>query len=197
MSIPEIVYVDVENTEVICTLDDCNVVLTADSTTDVISGESLYEFSTLGVQGPPGPAGPAGVSGTQSVDIPAGMDVGDFRVVVASGGKIYHADKDVLTDRDKILGVTDAGYNTDDTATVYIGGAIVNPLWAFNDGLVYLGDDGALTQTLPVAGFLLQIGIAITATALLMDVDRVIEDHEGYHDDEYINVDEEVDGGAF
>jgi len=132
---------------------------------------------------------------TATVDVIAGENIAPYRVVYVDTAKVYKANKDTLSERDKILGLTDGAYTENSLATIYVNGTISNGGWNWNSGIVYLDIDGALTQTLPTSGFLVQIGKVINSTTIILDIDRVIEDHN--HDLVYINEGEDINGGNF
>ena len=136
-------------------------------------------------------------SGSMSatVDVIAGENLAPYRVVYVDTSKVYKASKDTISERDKILGITNGSYSINTLATVYVYGTVTNSSWNWLPGLVYLNVDGTLTQTIPTSGYQIQIGKAIDTTTIIIDIDRVIEDHN--HDDEYINVGEIVNGGTF
>lgn len=180
MAIPEIIEVDKYNTELIFNDVDNHVVITQENVSDVITVDQTPEVITACTQGPPGPPGPEGVAGGQIIQIPAGEDLLAYRVVIAVNGYAYYADKDVSGNRDRIIGITSEDCLLGDISDVYITGAVTNVSWNFVDGITYLGNQGNLTQTLPPTGFQIQIGRTITNTILLIDIDRVIEDHDQF-----------------
>lgn len=125
------------------------------------------------------------LDGVHTSDIIAGENVSSGRIVYVDTGKVYLADKDVITDRHKIIGITKTSALINEVSTVYISGTVTNVSWSWSAGAVYAGDDGVPTQPEPSTGFKVQVGVALNATTILIDIDRKVED---------IDL---VDGGTF
>ena len=101
------------------------------------------------------------------VEVPREDALAGFRGIAVVEGKAVHADKDTAAHRGKVRGVSAAAATGDDDARVQILGPMVNPSWAWTADLpIYLGSDGALTQTRPTTGFVQIIGWADTATQI-------------------------------
>ena len=54
---------------------------------------------------------------------------------------------------------------------VLLSGEISEPSWDWSlDVPIYLGAEGRLTQVRPVAGYLMQVALPLTATKMLLDL---------------------------
>lgn len=138
-----------------------------------------------------GTSGPGGDNPENtSVNMIAGENISPFRVVYiqTASGKVFHADNANMSERDKIIGINSAATAINDLASIYITGTVTNPAWTFDPGPVYVGSSGVMTQIEPTNGYVVKMGIALSSTKVLIDVDKV-----GYVEFEYDN----LDGGTF
>lgn len=122
--------------------------------------------SGVGARGLPGPAGPAG--GATRVGL-AGAAVSGHRVVIEDeSGTVIHADALSVAHAERVVGVSSNAAAEGDPVTIIERGRMADASFAFTPGLpVFLGLDGALTQTPPAApGFILQIGAATAPDVL-------------------------------
>lgn len=132
------------------------VVLPAPVIGAVVQPAQEVQVSTAGAQGPAGPPGPAG----GAIVAPAGTLIhGHTALAVAQDGTLVPASADVLEHATTCVGVTEQAAVAGDIITAYSADSIEYPGWAWADGPVLLGLNGALTQTLPSgAKFALRIG---------------------------------------
>ena len=97
--------------------------------------------------------------------------VSAHKVLAATGAGIVYADKDTLTDQDKISGLSVSSVGAAGEEVTYVSsGLVTDSSFAFSVGPVYLSNIGAMTQTKPTSGLLVQIGIAIEPTTLQFDI---------------------------
>jgi hypothetical protein len=122
----------------------------------------------------------------QKVSVIAGEGLPSYRVVYIHNNKVYMADKNSVTDKDKILGITISSATVNNNVDVLINGSITNPVWNFISGIVFLNTTGTLTQVLPASGFPMKIGTAVTSNTVVIDIDT--------YDKEYNSA---LDGGTF
>jgi len=119
-----------------------------------------------------GPRGPAG-DAVASVDKIAAQALGGNRVVkIAPAGEVDYASSASPGDGALVLGVTTGAAVMGASIEVQTGGEMVELSWTWTLGPVFLGLNGLLTQTAPTSGFIQQIGIALSATVLLIDVQQ-------------------------
>ncbi len=96
-------------------------------------------------------------------------------VKVEANGKVAYADNTNPADAGQVLGVTLNAALPGDVANVQVTGELTESSWAWVPGLpVYLGTAGTLTQTLPVAGFQLVVGIAVAPNKLVIGIKQAI-----------------------
>jgi len=123
-----------------------------------------------GVSGPPGPAGPPGGSATQYTASAALS--GHTVIAIDSDGEAFYASSDQLSHALRVAGVSIGAAVLGEPITVVSAGLIVHGGWSWTPGSpVFVGLNGALTQSLPVgAVFSRVIGQAVSATGLLVDL---------------------------
>lgn len=76
---------------------------------------------------------------------------------------------------DLICGLTVTAAAGPGDVTVQSAGPVDDGSWNWTPGRVYLGANGALTQSPPVDGFDVLIGVAVSATRLLLNLQDPIE----------------------
>lgn len=128
-------------------------------------------------QGPPGPAGIPGPAGGQVLQRKAGMDTSALLVVYEDlFGSVWPADPDVESDVLALLGVTVSAAVAGQPINVQRLGHIDDEAWQLQPGKrVFLGGQGRLTQEPPQAGYDVLIGMAISQTRLLLNIQDPIE----------------------
>lgn len=97
------------------------------------------------------------------------------KVIKATNTGCSYASSSSLADIGKISGILSEDVQQGQLAKVLSSGVIEDTSFNFNIGPVYLGIDGVLTQTLPVSGFLQQIGIAVESTKLELQIQPPIK----------------------
>lgn len=135
----------------------------------VIVGADPSVIVATGTQGPPGPKGERGDS-VGRADIVASENLGGNRAVIINGGTAHYADNTDLTHANRVAGITVGAIEQGETGEF----AEVGTLSGFS-GLtpgqpVFLHADGIISHTLPTAGFLQQLGVAIAADAITIRI---------------------------
>jgi len=131
----------------------------------LIAGESAA--------GQPAPIGSDGVIITRI----AAQALGGHRLVYASSATgCNYADNTVYAQRFAILGLTIGAAAIGAEVSILSFGMITELSWVWTPGPLYLGIDGLITQTPPVApaAFLLVVGAAVDATHVLIDLHEPI-----------------------
>ena len=116
--------------------------------------------------------GPSGASGASTFTVTAGQDLSGHRIVsVNSAGQAVYADKDTPATVRQVLGLTTGAALNGTQATVLPMGEITEPSWTLSmSGPVYLGNNGLLTQILPTTGVIMQVGVPLSSTMMLVDI---------------------------
>lgn len=127
-------------------------------------------------QGPPGPQGAPGQSGVNYAAFLADGPIGGHRAVCAAfDGRVRYADSGAISAASAVLGVT--LHAADDGAPVNVvsSGEVTEPSWAWIEHApIFVGVAGGLTQTPPTAGFHLVVGVATSATSMLVGIKQPI-----------------------
>lgn len=98
------------------------------------------------------------------------------RVLAVGSSGVELADKDTLTQQDKILGLTITSSSIAGEAVDVLGeGYSVDPTYGFTAGPLWLGNAGVITQVKPTSGMLVQLGVAISATEIYFDIGLAIK----------------------
>ena len=127
---------------------------------------------TRGIPGPPGQPGPAGGTALQRT---AGETLSALRAVYELDGEVFSLDFQDEDHIDLLLGITLTAANPGQPINVQRSGAIDDSGWSWVPGRVYLGANGALTQVPAAAGFDVFIGVALSATRLILNFQDPIE----------------------
>ena len=124
----------------------------------------------IGQRGVAGADGAPGVAGGVVVLCTAGEALGGHRgVVLNASAEAVYASNAVPAHLHKVLGLTTGAVIIGAEATVQTGGEMTEPTWAWTlDAPIFLGENGLLTQTPPVSGFLLVVAFPVTATKIFI-----------------------------
>lgn len=149
--------------------------LTLDGMTTVLEAPG-GQSGMVALVGAPGPRGIPGPDGGTALQYPAGESLGGHRMVVLDdAAEAIYADNGTPAHAVKVLGITTGAAAAGDAATIQTGGELTEPSWAWTlNQPVYLGTNGTLTQTPPVAGFSLIVGFPITPTTIYMAIGQPI-----------------------
>lgn len=159
------------NIPVVLSTQSLPVVVDTTNTPVVISTASIPVV--VGIQGPTGATGPSGASVLSKT---AGETLGGNRVVmVDTDGKVYYADRSIVSHANKVLGLTQGAASVSTAVNVQTYGVMTEPSWNWDmTKPVFLSTTGLLTQTAPAAGFILMLGFPISTTSMLIDIDKPI-----------------------
>ncbi len=132
----------------------------------VIEAPPQHIIVEVGIQGPPGPPGLSRISGV------AGTALSGHRAVVAgTDGKFYYASSADAGHAGRVAGITAGAVTGGDAAEIQTYGVVMEPSWNWDMMKnIYLGVDGALTQTAPDAGIVVRMGFPMSATSMFVDI---------------------------
>lgn len=106
---------------------------------------------------------------TVVVEFPAAVPLGGNRAVRLLAGEVIYADNAVVEDANVVLGITQGAVSAGELARIQIGGLMTEPSWAWTaDEPVFVGSNGGLVQPSPASVFSLVIGVATSATQILI-----------------------------
>lgn len=115
------------------------------------------------------------VAVSQDLQLTAGVSLSALRAVTTnSSGEAVYASTDTLGNA-QVVGITMGAASSGAQVGVKTFGPMSDASWNWTKGAVYLGTNGQLTQTAPSGGaIIVQVGRALTATQLFVDVDTTI-----------------------
>lgn len=102
----------------------------------------------------------------------AASAVSAYRAVASTANGVVHADQFTAAHATKVVGLSASTALPGMPVTVVESGYIANPLWSWTEGaLIYVGTDGALTQTPSgTAAFVRVVGHAASATVVAVNL---------------------------
>lgn len=123
------------------------------------------------MRGPKGDAGSSLESYVATVSLS-----GHVALTLDGAGHTIAADCRTSTHAATVLGVSIGAASAGSQITVRCIGLLESPGWGFTPGLpIYLGESGALVQAVPSSAlFIKQIGYALSASAVLIDLQPAI-----------------------
>jgi hypothetical protein len=114
-----------------------------------------------GEQGPPG-------SGTEEAAFSATEDIPAFVIVTIDG---HRADSNnPVSDRGRVIGITEEAVQSGFVGNALTGGEITNPLWNWTPGAKLFLNGQNLSTVAPSTGFSQFIGVARTATTIMIQL---------------------------
>lgn len=131
-----------------------------------------------GIQGPqgiPGPPGDGEGGGGGSFLVEAAQTIqGGRAVALDADGRAFHPDRLLASDGDRVVGVSAYSALTGEEFQVVTHGRLeVGTTW--DEGPLYVGDNGVLEPTPPTTGWHLQVAVALSATELFVDLKQPIQ----------------------
>lgn len=133
------------------------------------------ETVTLGEQGPPGLQGIPGPAGGTALQRTAGQALSALRAVYELDGQVFYLDYRDATHIDLLLGITLTAAQPSAPINVQRSGSLEDAGWSWTPGPVWLGVDGALSQTPPSDGYDVLLGAAVSATRITLNLNAPIE----------------------
>jgi hypothetical protein len=107
------------------------------------------------------------------VNIPV---INGYTVVAMDNSQLVIADNTDFTLINKVIGITKNSATTGQDVTIATSGGELTGLAALTvGGKVYLSTSGAITQTVPSNGFIIQLGVALTATTVSVNITSAIQ----------------------
>lgn len=112
--------------------------------------------------------------GEDITTVVAGQTLGGHRAIYVIGNQAFYADYQspfaVLT-----LGIITHAATEGEEVAVLTDGEITEPSWNWTpESVIYLGNNGMLTQVPPTTGALVELGIAVSAQRLFVRIQETI-----------------------
>ena len=112
---------------------------------------------------------------SQDLTLTAGESLSALRAITTnSSGEAVYASNDTIANA-QVFGITLGSASSGQQVGFKTFGTMSDANWNWTKGPVFLGTNGALTQTAPGGGaIIVQVGKALTATQLFVDVETSI-----------------------
>ena len=106
----------------------------------------------------------------------AAESISALRAITTDGsGKAVYA-TNATASGSVVIGISTTSGSTGANINIQTAGTLTDASWSWSKGLIWLGTNGALTQTVPTNGaYAVPIAKAITATTIIIDVDTSIQ----------------------
>jgi len=114
-------------------------------------------------------------SGGEALEATAGEALGGHRAVYIDNGQAFYASASDTSIPGQVVGITTQAAAAGGSVNIRFVGALDEAGWSFAPGPVYVGINGVLTQTRPTSGWVMNIGVAVTPTRLLINKTMTIE----------------------
>lgn len=75
----------------------------------------------------------------------------------------------------KIIGITTGAAADGDDVVIQDKGILIEPGWTWNEGDIFAGSNGQLTQVMPTTGFLFRVGVALSPTAMQLNFEFIAQ----------------------
>jgi hypothetical protein len=133
--------------------------------------EEQIEEVTILVEEVAGPPGKDATNDSLSETITSGENLSGHRAIYKLSSEAFYADKNIPSTLKTILGITSGSAMSGAGVIVVTQGEMTESSWTWSfPGLVFLGNDGILTQDLPETGSRVIIGSANSATTLYVKI---------------------------
>lgn len=127
----------------------------------------VVDISARGLTGPPGTSGNGG--GTFLAT--AGEEIHGDRVVRIANALIYHPSIANPAHAIQAIGIATQSGGPGASLVVRTAGQITDGTWSWSPGFIWCADDGVLTQSPPLTGWILKVANVISATTIEVDID--------------------------
>lgn len=117
------------------------------------------------------PSSPLGAH--YALTLEAGEALGGHRIVIAENGAAFYADN--TTKPGQVVGMTRHAASAGEDILIQFAGDVVEPSWSWSPGPIYLGIDGLMTQTRPLAGSVIRVATALTSNRAVIERHSSIE----------------------
>lgn len=136
-----------------------------------LAASSMAAFAWDGAAWATTQAAPASPAGSTTITATAAIALGGSRAVYLAIDGFRYADSSMPQSAHACIGITVSAVASGALATVQVQDVLTEPSWTWTIGLpVYCGIAGALTQAPPVSGAQVEIGVAKSATSILIRV---------------------------
>lgn len=147
-------------------IDVANTLLTTERTNQTKNIE-IMSFGTVNIT----------ISGSGNTETAQTLEnIATYKLLASINGKVELADKDKPIHAFNIMGMSVSSGSEGSTIFIQTGGTILNGNWSWNENSpLWLGNNGDITQTPPETGFLMQIGIALSPSKIILEIQEATQ----------------------
>lgn len=122
--------------------------------------------------------GTQGATGASATAIPltmeAGETLGSLIAVISINSKVFAASNTNNTHSNKVIGIITQAVSINQSVNIQTAGELDGFFGLTIGEPVYLQYNGTITSTIPAIGFIQQLGIALTSTKILINIQPTI-----------------------
>lgn len=155
--------------EVITSQDTSIVVSNTVLDTTILVSEVANSITTLASQAQ-GPPGRDGASGKSIAQLTASTNLSGHIGVKLVNGMLEVVNNQDLTSAGKLVGITVTAVSALAQVEVIFGGELLGFVGLIPDAKLYLQSNGTISSTFPTTGYVQQVGIAISSTSALINI---------------------------
>jgi len=144
-----------------------DTIVITDNVSTVVSSIDVAN-STIITSAVQGPAGVSGASAT--ISYIAGTNLSGGIGVILSDSTAIAANSTTLAHAGKVIGITTGAVSSGNQAIIQASGELEGFSGLTINSKVYLQANGTITSTIPTTGFIQQIGLALTSTKILINI---------------------------
>ena len=148
-----------------------SIVVLTDNVSTVIASIDVAS-STIVTSAVQGPAGISGANAT--ISYIAGVALGGHRGVVLSDSTAIYADSTISSHANKLIGITASAVSSGSFANIQSSGELDGFSGLIVNAIMYLQTTGIINSNLPTSGFIQQVGIATSATKILINIQPIL-----------------------
>lgn len=124
-------------------------------------------------QGPPGPPGADGAA--PELVAMAGENMSSGRAVIYSSGQFLYFQPSNPAHAGRVIGITKTSALAGGSVAAQTGGIISDAAFTFSqDSAIFVSDDGELTENPPPSGLIQKIGVSISGTRILININLTL-----------------------
>ena len=131
-----------------------------------------FEGGQVFIAGGRGPTGPTGPAGSSTLPMNCGEDIIVNRLVYATGGLIYHADKDTPA-KSVVIGISTQSVSSGGSVEILTFGERLDGSFSYgSSGDLWLGTNGQVLTTAPSTGTLVRVGSISSNTSIILNIQQ-------------------------
>ncbi len=130
----------------------------------------------LNIPATQGPAGPPGADGSApELVATAGENMSSGRVVIYDSGQFFYFQPSNPSHAGRVIGITKTSALAGVSVAAQTGGIMSDAAFTFaSESAIFVSDDGELTENPPASGLVQKIGVSISGTQILININLTL-----------------------